>query len=234
MSLDMTPPSCGSLRKLAGSRPRSIPSASLRPTISPLQCMRRNGTQCFRHNYGPQRSPRRFFQQPEGCMNLFLDLRFAEPTVRFHTDDKVWRLIHFGVPKQEQDRQRVSQSQASLTGKQVQECAAGAVTFRTTQWIMQHLMLRVQAYETFMQSRWLCPLVTKHITAAGMVKDTKQVVMPLASAHWPSHSINPRSSSTGVCSSNFFFRRPSSGVPHTNGSTMGRHWQPHRAASVCL
>ena len=109
-------------------------------------------------------------------MNLFLDLRFAEPTVRFHTDDKVWRLIHFGVPKQEQDRQRVSQSQASLTGKQVQECAAGAVTFCTTQWIMQHLMLRVQAYEAFMQSRWPCPLVTKHITAAGMVKDTKHVV----------------------------------------------------------
>ena len=90
--------------------------------------------------YGPQRSPRRFFQQPEGCMNLFLDPRFTAPTVRVHTDAEVWRLIHFGIPTQMQQLQEQSQRCASLTDKQMQECAAGAVTFRTTQWIMQHLL----------------------------------------------------------------------------------------------
>ena len=116
-------------------------------------------------------------------MNLFLDPRFVEPTVRFHTDEEVWRLIHFGVPEQVQDRQQVSRSQALLTGKQVQECAAGAVTFSTTQWIMQHLALRVQAYHAFIQSQWPLPLMTKHISAPGMVKDTKRVVMLLCTMH---------------------------------------------------
>ena len=84
---------------------------------------------------GPQRSPRRFFQQPEGCMNLFLDPRFAEPTVRVHTDSEVWHLdlIHFGLPTASRQRQAASQVRAALTDKQLQECAAGAVTFRTTE-----------------------------------------------------------------------------------------------------
>ena len=77
----------------------------------------------------------------------------------------------------------IERSQASLTGKQVQECAAGAVTFSTTQWIMQHLVLRVQAYEAFIWSQWPLPLTTKHITAPGMVKDTKRVVMLLCTQH---------------------------------------------------
>ena len=133
--------------------------------------------------HSPQRSPRRLFQQPEGCMNLFLDPRFAEPTVRFHTDEEVWRLIHFGVPSHIQDRQRSSQEHAMLTGKQVQACAAGAVTYRTTQWIMQHLVLRLQAYANFMRSQWPSSLSTTHIAAAGMVADTKRVVMLMCTHH---------------------------------------------------
>jgi hypothetical protein len=69
--------------------------------------------------YSPQRSPRRFFQQPEGCMNLFLDTRFAEPTVQFHTDEEVWRLIHFGVPSHIRDLQQSSHEHAKLTCKQI-------------------------------------------------------------------------------------------------------------------
>ena len=131
----------------------------------------------------PQRSPRRFFQHPDGCMNLFLDPRFSEPVVRFHTDNEVWSLIHFGVPEHVQDMQRVSQRQAQLTGKEVQECAAGAVTYCTTRWIMQQLALRVQAYAHFVQSQWPPPLSTKHMEAAGMVADTKRVVMLLCTLH---------------------------------------------------
>ena len=116
-------------------------------------------------------------------MNLFLDHRFSEPVVRFHTDNEVWSLIHFGVPEHVQDMQRVSQRQAQLTGKEVQECAAGAVTYCTTRWIMQQLALRVQAYAHFVQSQWPPPLSTKHMEAAGMVADTKRVVMLLCTLH---------------------------------------------------
>ena len=116
-------------------------------------------------------------------MNLFLDPRFAKPTVRVHTDSEVWRLIHFGIPTEVQVQQGRSHSHASLTNKQMQECAAGAVTFQTTEWIMRHLVHRVQAYATFVRSRWPQPLHTKHIEAAGVVTDTKWVVMLLCTQH---------------------------------------------------
>ena len=70
-----------------------------------------------------------------------------------------------------------------LTGKHMQECAAGAVTYRRTQWIMQHLVLRLQAYENFLRSQWPSLLSTKHIDAPGMVTDTKRVVMLLCTQH---------------------------------------------------
>ena len=116
-------------------------------------------------------------------MNLFLDPRFTEPTVRVHTDGEVWRLIHFGIPTEMQRLQDRSQSHAALTDKQMQECAAGAVTFRTTEWIMGHLVHRVQAYANFVRSQWPQPLQSKHIDAAGMVTDTKRVVMLLCTQH---------------------------------------------------
>ena len=116
-------------------------------------------------------------------MDLFLDSRFAEPTVRVRTDEEVWRLIHFGVPRHIQDQQQSSQTHAMLTGKHMQECAAGAVTYRRTQWIMQHLVLRLQAYENFLRSQWPSLLSTKHIDAPGMVTDTKRVVMLLCTQH---------------------------------------------------
>ena len=114
---------------------------------------------------------------------MFLDPRFTEPTVRVHTDGEVWRLIHFGIPTEMQRLQDRSQRHAALTDKQMQECAAGAVTFRTTEWIMQHLVHRAQAYANFVRSQWPQPLQSKHIDAAGMVTDTKRVVMLLCTQH---------------------------------------------------
>ena len=114
---------------------------------------------------------------------MFLDPRFTKPTVRVHTDAEVWRLIHFGIPSHMQRLQEKSQSLASLTDKQMQECAAGAVTFKTTQWNMQHLARRLEAYASFMRSKWPQPLQTKHIDSAGMVADTKRVVMLICTQH---------------------------------------------------
>ena len=124
-----------------------------------------------------------FFQQPVGCMNLFLNPRSAEPTVRVHTDSEVWHLIHFGLPKALQQRQAASQVSASHTDKQLQECAAGAVTLRTTDWIVERLVRGVQAYSEFWQSQWPRPLQTNHIDAAGMVTDTKRVVLLSCTQH---------------------------------------------------
>ena len=133
--------------------------------------------------YGPQRSPRRFFQQPEGCMNLFLDPRFTKPTVRVHTDAEVWRLIHFGIPSH---MQQIAGEVAALClayrQADARVCSRGS-DVQTTQWIMQHLAHRLEAYARFMRSKWPQPLQTKHIDSAGMVTDTKRVVMLVCTQH---------------------------------------------------
>ena len=133
--------------------------------------------------YAPQRSPRRFFQHPEGCMNLFLDPRFPQDTVRFHSHTEVWQLIHFGLPSEVAVRQLESHQAAALTPKEVQQCAAGAVTFPMTTWIMHHLASRVAAYKAFVRCQWPDPLQTKHIDAAGMQADVKRVVLLLCTQH---------------------------------------------------
>ena len=99
--------------------------------------------------YAPQRSPRRFFQQLEGCMNLFLDPRFSQDTVHVHSHTEVWQLIHFGLPTDVAVHQLESHQAAALTAKEVQQCAAGAVTFPMTMWIMHHLTSQVAAYKAF-------------------------------------------------------------------------------------
>ena len=63
---------------------------------------------------------------------------------------------------------------------------------------MQHLVLRVQAYQAFVQSRWPLPLSTKHITSAGMVKDTKRVVVLLCTQH-PAPALLLQQDHAGLC-----------------------------------
>ena len=133
--------------------------------------------------YAPQRSPRRFFQQPEGCMNLVLDPRFSTHTVRVHSHIEVWQLIHSGLPEQIKQQQQESHKAAALTEKEMQQCAAGAVTFQMTTWIMNHLTARVSAYKEFLRFKWPDPLHTKHIDAAGMQANVKRVVLLMCTQH---------------------------------------------------
>ena len=129
-------------------------------------------------------------------MNLFLDPRFSDDTVWVHSHTEVWQLIHFGLPASAAKRQQDSHRAAALTEKEVQQCAAGAVTFPMTTWIVhvRQLTSRVEAYKAFVRSQWPSPLQTKHIDSADMHTDVKRVVLLLCTQHpapWPAVLLSP-------------------------------------------
>ena len=92
--------------------------------------------------HAPQRSPRRYGQQPEGGTNLFLDTRFEPPVVRVHAAMEMWRIVHHGLPAHLASKQEDTLHRLGLTDKEILALAAGLVTFKMTTWINSVLMAR--------------------------------------------------------------------------------------------